>query len=232
MEQGVYPQLFYCIQTIIQQKNKKMKKLLPGMFLLVFAGVINAQQDSVNTGTKEAYTVKSISPDSMAKKRIIYKIELWEMNGKFNKGYLANITDEEVLYMNERGMFGTSTKNQTAVGYRVVKKIWLQRNNGAGRGALKGFLIGAGVGLFAGAIAGMAGSGSSSSSFQIEIPFGQAILGGMAFGEGIGGILGLFFGGTSQKTFKLNRNKEKHSQMKVEVLQKIYGQQLNPQTSN
>lgn len=114
-------------------------------------------------------------------------------------------------------MFGMGNTNIKRLGYREVGELTLHRQGAAGRAALAGLLIGAGIGMIGGVIAG---SGSSDSWFKIST--GEAVLSGVLVCGGGGGLLGLLLGSISEKTFKIKGNRAKHRAMKYDVLRKIY----------
>ena len=100
--------------------------------------------------------------------------------------------------------------------YSDIESIDIRRKGSAGRGALAGFLIGAGFGI----ITGLA-SGDDKGEMLAFSAGEKAIALGLTAG-GIGALIGLLVGGLAHKKFYINRKKERLKEMNTTLLERIY----------
>jgi hypothetical protein len=173
--------------------------------------------------------------DSIPKKRY-YKTTIRLVSGPVIRGFVAVINDSALLVSKTPVPLQANNYPRSMmkrVDYSDLRQVRLQRKAAVGRGILYGALIGFATGFIAGVAQGndpdkhytiqdFLGTGYSYSyTIKGTTALEKAASGGVVGGIGgmlIGGIIGAF----AHKTFVIGGTKKKFTEMRTEVLQRIY----------
>jgi hypothetical protein len=175
------------------------------------------------------FTLAKAQTDSATeKKQKTFATSITTMDSKIIKGTLSSVNDSQLVLK--------TYKNQMAVPAENVKSFTIKRKNSA----LKGALIGFGIGAAAGIIIGLASGNDPVMSYPdpSEDPFGlgsfgvamnnafamtagqKAVAGGIALG-GTGAIVGTIIGAVARKKFIIGGRKEKFHDLQGELMMKL-----------
>ncbi len=194
-----------------------MKRLILPLLIVVNAGHLYAQQDSIQINSQNANASKLKMADLTTQNKTVYEVQIEQKSGKKGKGYLTNLTDDEITYVNEKVVFGAKNSNINTVNYADINSITIKRK-GADR---QGYYIGLGIGAVVGLIMGSSSGDDDPNGWFAYSAGDKAMMTGLTVGA-VGGIIGFIVGRAAKTTFVIGGKKENHKQMKFDVLQKIY----------
>lgn len=183
-----------------------MGRLLFYLFTICICKSSNAQDNSVN--------------DTLALKPGIYKTNILTYDkSKFIKGYLVNLSDSGLELSSYSAGLSLEKKNnlQPVYNYNHLREVTIRRKGSTGRGVAYGAVIG----LFAGAIAGLASGDDPPGWFSFTA--GQkAISLGLVVGMPAGALIGAIIGATAHKKFIIDGNKNKYDIMRKSIFKKLF----------
>jgi hypothetical protein len=196
--------------NFLQTKKLFMKKFLLISLLFVFKQTVYAS-------------------DSIPAKTIVYKAVAYTADGKYNRGYLVDINDSTLSLAAKPLPFGVDNlKDPQNHSYATLSYVQIKRKGSVGRGALYGALAGITVGVLSGLISGDDPHVPPEQDFfglgeALRMTAGEKALAG-GIGLGIcGTITGAIIGAIAKKKFIINGHKEKFTDMKTSILDRVYG---------
>jgi hypothetical protein len=168
----------------------------------------------------------ALSQEAPPARKMTYKITISDSASESLKGYLYDITDSS-LKISQWAVALRAAEVRDAfkeVDHRQIRDVTIKRNHAAGRGAWKGALIGTLVGVIAGLV-----EGGDPQEYWFRLSAGDKALiyGGMAgtVGTGVGALVGALV----KKKYTIAGRKKKFDEMKINVLNKAYGNTLKMQ---
>ena len=171
-----------------------------------------------------------VAQDSLALKKIAFKITIADFDKKETRGWLTKINDSAIQFSLLPQRFTNKTlanNNFKEINYSQLSEVTLKRNLGAGRGALIGAITGLVIGVVAGFVSGddphvspdqdFFGLGEAFRMTAEEKALLEGVAGGAA-GCGVGAIIGAFV----KMKFIIGGKKERFDEMRINVLDRAY----------
>jgi hypothetical protein len=185
---------------------KKLSFLTTFLFAIL---VLNAQSDSIFSGKKQKTFTATIRT----------------MDSRMFKGRFYSVNDSQLVLVN-------SSNNQRYIPAENIKSFSLQRKNSALRGALIGF----GIGAITGIVVGFASGNDPVYDEAVYDPFSaiavginnafamtageKAAFGGLGLGL-TGAVMGTILGTVAKKKFIIGGRKEKFRDLQSEIMMKL-----------
>ena len=153
--------------------------------------------------------------DSVAFKKIIYKLKITDQKDQVFKGFLARINDSAVFMNSEPVLVqlkGVDQSYYRTFRYEDLGILRIQRKSSIGRGvwmgAVGGFLVGA-------IVAAVEGADPETDWFRLSL--GDKIIGYGALGAVSGCIVGGIIGALVHKRFIIHGSREKFLEMRQKL---------------
>jgi hypothetical protein len=150
--------------------------------------------------------------DSIAFKKIIYKLKITDQKDQVYKGFLARIHDS-AIFMNTEPILaqikGVDQSYSRTFHYEDLGIVRLQRKSSIGRGIWMGAVGGFVVGAIAAAV-----EGPDPETDWFRLSLGDKILGYGAVGAASGCIVGGIIGALAHKRFVIHGSREKFLEMR------------------
>jgi hypothetical protein len=195
-----------------------MKKLLFPIAFLLAALIASTQSD----------------PEQPGKKQRPFVIRVTTNDSKAMTGLLRSINDSQLVLLRslKPAPSPVSAHDQFQIPAENIKSLTVRRKNSA----LKGALIGLGVGALTGIIVGLADGDDPVYTDPVYDPFSaiavsisnsfamtageKAVVGGLVLGAG-GAIIGTIIGAVVKKKFIIGGKKEKFRDLQAELMMRL-----------
>lgn len=163
---------------------------------------------------------------SSSEKHKIFNVSIQTLDKKTINGRLFAVNDSQLVLSKPSGYYTVPSEN--------IKSFTLKRKNSV----LKGTLIGFGIGVVTGVVAGLASGDDPIQQAPADDPFGlgalaagignsfrmtageKALAGGAIMGT-TGALIGTIIGAVAKKSFTIGGKKEKFRDLQAEIMMKL-----------
>ena len=157
------------------------------------------------------FTISAIAQtDTIEQSQMVYKMQLKNNTGNAMKGYVKNLADSLLYYSTSESKLGSPiSSSDSKISYTEIESIRINRKGAAGRGALRGALIGIVTGFAIGLISGDDPPPRDIVDIIVFPPMTGAEK-GLVFGLGLGtfgALIGAVTGALSGKEFQIKSHK-------------------------
>jgi hypothetical protein len=161
-----------------------------------------------------------VQDSSIKYKTRIFEATIYGKKAKIEDVYLVKVGDSVISISSSLIAFNSPSAGDKSIKYVLlsdIESIRIARKGHAGRGAVIGLAIGAGIGLLSGFAMGSDKEGTFWRTTAGEKALAFSILLG-----GTGALIGFIAGAVSGKKYVIGGNKQQLQQMNASLLERIY----------